>query len=145
LTFFSKTNVMINFFSKFSFILSQKRQFFRRNFRRKYLKNHNIGPRWGNDEQESKYSLRYLSFVCSLKYGNRFVVNCPPILTQDSRLSSKALKAKLILSLVGQRQEVRLHRMPKELSRLRDRWCHMSSFVCGKKTKNIFGRNDQVF
>jgi hypothetical protein len=37
---------MINFFSKFSFVLSQKRRFFRKNFRRKYFKNHNIGPRW---------------------------------------------------------------------------------------------------
>jgi hypothetical protein len=44
LAFFSNTNVMINFFSKFSFVLSQKRQFFRKNFWRKYLKNHNIGP-----------------------------------------------------------------------------------------------------
>jgi hypothetical protein len=32
-------------FAYFSFVLSQKRQFFRRIFRRKYLKNHNIGPR----------------------------------------------------------------------------------------------------
>jgi hypothetical protein len=31
-------------FSKFSFALSQKRHFFRKIFRRKYLKNHNIGP-----------------------------------------------------------------------------------------------------
>jgi hypothetical protein len=31
-------------FSKFSFVLRQKRQFFLKNFRRKYLKNHNIGP-----------------------------------------------------------------------------------------------------
>jgi hypothetical protein len=31
-------------FSKFSFVLSQKRQFFRKFFRRKYLKNHNVGP-----------------------------------------------------------------------------------------------------
>jgi hypothetical protein len=30
-------------FSKFSFVLSQKRQFCK-NFRRKYFKNHNIGP-----------------------------------------------------------------------------------------------------
>jgi hypothetical protein len=30
--------------SKYSFVLSQKRQLFRKNFRRKYLKNHNIGP-----------------------------------------------------------------------------------------------------
>jgi hypothetical protein len=34
-------------FSKFSFVLSQKRQFFRKIFRRKYLKNHNICPRTG--------------------------------------------------------------------------------------------------
>jgi hypothetical protein len=46
MAFFLNTNVMINFFSKFSFVLSQKRQFFRKIFRRKYLKNHNIGPRW---------------------------------------------------------------------------------------------------
>jgi hypothetical protein len=32
-------------FSKSSFVLSQKRQFFRKNVWRKYLKNHNIGPR----------------------------------------------------------------------------------------------------
>jgi hypothetical protein len=29
-----------------SFVFSQKRHFFRQIFRRKYLKNHNIGPRW---------------------------------------------------------------------------------------------------
>jgi hypothetical protein len=45
LAFFLNTNVMINFFSEFSFVLSQKRHFFRKMFRRKYLKNHNIGPR----------------------------------------------------------------------------------------------------
>jgi hypothetical protein len=45
LAFFSKTNVMINFFSKFGFVSRQKRQFFRWIFRRKYFKNHNIGPR----------------------------------------------------------------------------------------------------
>jgi hypothetical protein len=28
-------------------VLSQKRQFFRWIFRRKYFKNHNIGSRWG--------------------------------------------------------------------------------------------------
>jgi hypothetical protein len=33
-------------FAKFSFILSQKRLFFRWIFRRKYFKNHNIGPRY---------------------------------------------------------------------------------------------------
>jgi hypothetical protein len=44
LAFFLNTNVMINFFQKFSFVLSQKRQFFRKIFRQKYLKNHNIGP-----------------------------------------------------------------------------------------------------
>jgi hypothetical protein len=32
-------------FAYFSFVLDQKRQFFRWIFRRKYLKNHNIGPR----------------------------------------------------------------------------------------------------
>jgi hypothetical protein len=45
LAFFSKTYVMINCFSKFGFVLSHKRQFFANCFRRKYLKNHNIGPR----------------------------------------------------------------------------------------------------
>jgi hypothetical protein len=34
---------MINILHNLDFVLSQKRQFFRRNFRRKYLKNHNIG------------------------------------------------------------------------------------------------------
>jgi hypothetical protein len=34
-------------FSKFSFVSSQKGQFFRVNFLAKYLKNHNIGPRLG--------------------------------------------------------------------------------------------------
>jgi hypothetical protein len=38
--FFSKTNVMIKILHNLAFVLSQKRQF----FRRKYLKNHNIGP-----------------------------------------------------------------------------------------------------
>jgi Holliday junction resolvasome RuvABC DNA-binding subunit len=30
---------------KFGFVLSQKRHFFRKIFRQKYFKNHNIGPR----------------------------------------------------------------------------------------------------
>jgi hypothetical protein len=50
LAFFLNTNVMINFFSKFSFVLSQKRHFFCKIFRQKYFKNHNIGPRSGSDE-----------------------------------------------------------------------------------------------
>jgi hypothetical protein len=33
-------------FAEFSFVLSQKRQFFADSFRRKYFKNHNIGPRY---------------------------------------------------------------------------------------------------
>jgi hypothetical protein len=41
---FSKPNVTINILHKLAF-LSQTRQFFRRIFRRKYFKNHNIGPR----------------------------------------------------------------------------------------------------
>jgi hypothetical protein len=41
---FLKNQCYDQLFSKFSFVLSQKRQFFRKNFRRKYLKNHNIGP-----------------------------------------------------------------------------------------------------
>jgi hypothetical protein len=32
-------------FALFAFVLSQKRQFFRKKNLRKYLKNHNIGPR----------------------------------------------------------------------------------------------------
>jgi hypothetical protein len=35
---------MIKIFAYFSFVLSQKRQFFAKFFARKYLKNHNIGP-----------------------------------------------------------------------------------------------------
>jgi hypothetical protein len=44
LAFFSKNNVMITIFPKTSSSLSKKRQFFRYILRRKYLKNHNIGP-----------------------------------------------------------------------------------------------------
>jgi hypothetical protein len=44
LAFFLNTNVMINFFSKFSFALRQKRRFFGKIFRQKYFKNHNIDP-----------------------------------------------------------------------------------------------------
>jgi hypothetical protein len=47
LAFFLNTNVMINLFSKFSFVLSQKRQFFAKFFGENILKNHNIGPRLG--------------------------------------------------------------------------------------------------
>jgi hypothetical protein len=42
LAFLSKNNVMIKI--EFIYVLSQKRQFFRWFFRRKYFKNHNIGP-----------------------------------------------------------------------------------------------------
>jgi hypothetical protein len=41
---FSQKPMLWSIFSKFSFVLSQKRQFFCKNFRRKYFKNHNIGP-----------------------------------------------------------------------------------------------------
>jgi hypothetical protein len=46
MAFFSKPNTQCydQKFAYFSFVLSQKRQFFRCIFRRKYLKNHNIGP-----------------------------------------------------------------------------------------------------
>jgi uncharacterized membrane protein YkgB len=44
LALFSKTNTMINFFSNFSFVLIQKRQFFAKFFGEKYLKNYSIGP-----------------------------------------------------------------------------------------------------
>jgi RecA/RadA recombinase len=37
---------MIKNFAQFSFVMSQKRQFFRNFIRRKYFKNHNIGPRF---------------------------------------------------------------------------------------------------
>jgi hypothetical protein len=43
---FLKNQCYDQLFSKFSFVLSQKRRFFRWIFRRKYLKNHNIGPRY---------------------------------------------------------------------------------------------------
>jgi hypothetical protein len=41
---FLKNQCYDQLFSKFSFVLSQKHQFFRRIFRQKYFKNHNIGP-----------------------------------------------------------------------------------------------------
>jgi hypothetical protein len=44
LAFFSKTIVMITIFPKTSSSLIKKLQFFRQIFRRKYFKNHNIGP-----------------------------------------------------------------------------------------------------
>jgi hypothetical protein len=43
---FLKNQCYDQLFAYFSFVLSQKRQFFRRSFRRKYLKNHKIGPRF---------------------------------------------------------------------------------------------------
>jgi hypothetical protein len=54
LVFFSKTNVVIQFLHNlFSYVLSQKRQFFNQIFRRKHLKNHNIGPRIAPNFRES--------------------------------------------------------------------------------------------
>jgi hypothetical protein len=44
---FLKNQCYDQFFPKLSFVLSQKCEFFRQIFRRKYLKNHNIGPRSG--------------------------------------------------------------------------------------------------
>jgi hypothetical protein len=41
---FIKNQCYDQLFSKLGFVLRQKRQFFRWIFRRKYLKNHNIGP-----------------------------------------------------------------------------------------------------
>jgi hypothetical protein len=45
LAFFLNTNVKIKLFSKFSFVLSQKRQFFAEFFVENIFKNHSIGPR----------------------------------------------------------------------------------------------------
>jgi hypothetical protein len=45
LVFFSKINVMITIFAKTSSSFSKKRRYFCSIFRRKYLKNHNFGPR----------------------------------------------------------------------------------------------------
>jgi hypothetical protein len=41
---FSQKPMLWSIFLKNSFVLSQKRQYFRWIFRRKYFKNHNIGP-----------------------------------------------------------------------------------------------------
>jgi hypothetical protein len=41
---FLKIQCYDKLFSKFNLVLSRKRRFFRKIFRRKYLKNHNIGP-----------------------------------------------------------------------------------------------------
>jgi hypothetical protein len=46
MAFFSKNQCYDQHFASISFVLSQKRHFFRRKIRRKYLKNHNIGPRF---------------------------------------------------------------------------------------------------
>jgi hypothetical protein len=45
LAFFSQTNVMIKILHNLALFWVKKRQFFRKIFRRKYFKNHNIGPR----------------------------------------------------------------------------------------------------
>jgi hypothetical protein len=45
---------MINFFSKFSFVLSQKRQFFAKFFGENIFKKHNIGP-WSYIESSYVY------------------------------------------------------------------------------------------
>jgi hypothetical protein len=57
LTFYSKNQCYDHIFCKTSCSLSKKRQYFSWIFRRKYLKNHNIGPR----------SQRY-AFICSWLY-----------------------------------------------------------------------------
>jgi hypothetical protein len=44
---FLKNQCYDQIFKQFSFVLSQKRRFFCKSFRLKYLKNHNIGPRLG--------------------------------------------------------------------------------------------------
>jgi hypothetical protein len=46
LAFFSKTNVMITIFAKFAVVWAKNTNIFAKNFRRKHLKNHNIGPRY---------------------------------------------------------------------------------------------------
>jgi hypothetical protein len=57
-------------FAYFSFVLSQKRQFFRRIFRRKYFKNHNIGP-WR--KMLFGKNLTWLTkFACEQKFDFRF-------------------------------------------------------------------------
>jgi hypothetical protein len=53
--FFQKS-VLWSIFSQFSFVLSQNRQFFRRLFWWKYLKNHNIGP-WRYSSQPVRHWL----------------------------------------------------------------------------------------
>jgi hypothetical protein len=51
-------------FAKFSFILSQKRQFFRWIFWRKYFKNHNIGPWFVSPEVCIYLCLHFIVCVC---------------------------------------------------------------------------------
>jgi hypothetical protein len=53
LAFFSKTNVMIKTLHNLALFWVEKRQFFCWNFRWKYLKNHNIGPRSTAATQQS--------------------------------------------------------------------------------------------
>jgi hypothetical protein len=51
---FLKNQCYDSIFARFSFAMSQKRQLFCRFFRRKYLKNHNIGP-WSETVSVSRF------------------------------------------------------------------------------------------
>jgi hypothetical protein len=68
LAFFSKNQCYDQNFAYFSFVLSQKHQFFCRIFRRKYFKNHNIGP-W-NSAFGAHYCIiilpHFLMMLCSV-------------------------------------------------------------------------------
>jgi hypothetical protein len=55
---FPKADVMINFFAKTSSRLSKKRQI----LRRKYFKNHNIGP-WSLCQQSSFFAVALFSVI----------------------------------------------------------------------------------
>jgi hypothetical protein len=70
LLFFSKTNVMIEFFQKLAVVWGKNPQYFRWIFRRKYFKNHNIGP--GIDFFKTPFWPETLQIKFHTKVSNKF-------------------------------------------------------------------------
>jgi hypothetical protein len=74
LAFFSKTNVIIKILEIVTVVWAKKRQYFRQIFRRKYFKDHNIGPCSGFCAAPQLY--RFKIVLCALHWAELLIKNC---------------------------------------------------------------------
>jgi hypothetical protein len=148
LAFFSITNVMIKVLHNIAF-LSQKRQLFRWIFRRKYFKNHNIGP-WSHRGQFTwkSHFVSKLWAPCAIKYC--VLVNFSLATVSFSNLTEtkkkNCRKSFFFFSYFSRDRKILIWRWHKKLSRLQSNffWCRFmwlvtmqSLAVGGSSSRNI--------